>query len=220
MSKYTIILLLFTLCNLASNNAISAELTVTVKSKDGAALTNIAVLVYPEKQTAASANSVSLSAVMDQVNRQFVPHTLVVQKGTRVSFPNSDSVKHHVYSFSPAKVFELKLYSEIEVDPLLFETAGEVELGCNIHDWMLGYIYVADTPYFAQTDENGVIQLNVPEGKHKVQLWHPRLKDNDRDMMTEVELANNSSNITLTLNEDLWPSLGDYEKVEGFSDYD
>ncbi len=77
---------------------------------------------------------------MDQQGHQFVPHLLVVQAGTEVTFPNSDNVSHHVYSFSPTKPFELPLYKGDVYPPVTFEKAGIVVVGCNIHDSMLGYI--------------------------------------------------------------------------------
>ena len=79
-------------------------------------------------------------AIMNQIDKQFAPHVLVVQSGTDISFPNADNLFHHVYSFSPTKQFELKLYKEFTAEPLRFEQAGIVDIGCNIHDWMLGYI--------------------------------------------------------------------------------
>ncbi len=190
---------------------------VTVLDKDGQPLNNIAVLATSEQHPAA-AEQKSLDAVMDQINRQFVPHTLIVQKGTRVSFPNSDSVQHHVYSFSPAKNFELQLYSELEVEPLLFDRAGVVELGCNVHDWMLGYIYVADTPFFTQTNPQGKGSLVLPEGSFSISVWHPRISDNDQATSLTVEASANS--VTIQLTEALLPSLVEYDAVEGFNQYD
>lgn len=99
-----------------------------------------------------------------------------MQTGTRVTFPNSDNVRHQVYSFSPAKHFELKLYSGTHTSSELFDQAGLVTLGCNIHDWMLGYIYVVDTPWFGKSDAAGAIRLShVPAGSYTLQLWHPRM---------------------------------------------
>ena len=67
---------------------------------------------------------------MAQEKRQFVPGVLVVPVGTEVRFPNHDTVRHHVYSFSPAKKFELKLYSGTPSNPVLFDKSGVVTLGC------------------------------------------------------------------------------------------
>jgi hypothetical protein len=101
---------------------------------------------------------------------------LAVQVGTAVAFPNSDDIRHHVYSFSPAKTFELKLYKGIPSNPLIFEHPGTVVLGCNIHDQMVGYIYVLPTPYFAKTGPSGRVELTgLPGGRYDVQIWHPRL---------------------------------------------
>ena len=131
------------------------------------------------------------SAVMDQQNRQFVPHILVVRTGTAIQFPNSDTVSHHVYSFSPAKSFELALYRQGTVHPpLVFDTPGEVTLGCNIHDDMVGYILVVDTPYFAMTDANGETSLaGLGAGRYRVHVWTPRLKRADLPAPVEIEVS-------------------------------
>lgn len=98
---------------------------------------------------------------MAQQGKQFLPGVLVVPVGTSVHFPNRDSVRHHVYSFSPAKKFELKLYTGTPANPVVFERAGVVTLGCNIHDRMVGWIVVVDTPYYAQAAEGAAqVQIN------------------------------------------------------------
>ena len=112
--------------------------------------------------------------VVDQVNKQFLPKVQTIQAGTKVSFPNSDAIRHHVYSFSKAKPFEIKLYSGVPSEPVVFETPGIVVLGCNIHDSMVGYIVVADQHFIAKTDANGEVQL--PEKAQTLVLWHPRLQ--------------------------------------------
>lgn len=116
-------------------------------------------------------------AVMDQVNQQFLPHVLAVRSGTEVSFPNRDDIRHHVYSFSPAKRFELRLYHGTPSAPVLFDKPGLVVLGCNIHDWMVGYIYVTDDAWFGVADDAGKLSLDVPPGHYKATLWHPRNPD-------------------------------------------
>lgn len=118
------------------------------------------------------------TAIMDQRNRQFAPHVLVVQRNTSVRFPNSDDIRHQVYSFSAAKRFNLPLYHGVATDPLIFDKPGEVALGCNIHDRMLGYIYVVDTAWFAKTDEQGKLTVNaVPAGSYQARLWYPGLSE-------------------------------------------
>jgi len=114
---------------------------------------------------------------MSQEKKAFVPGVLVLTTGTEVRFPNRDTVRHHVYSFSPAKKFELKLYAGTPANPVRFEQPGVVVLGCNIHDHMVGWILVLDTPYFAQTPAgaDGAQIANVPAGSYRLRAWHPRL---------------------------------------------
>ena len=114
---------------------------------------------------------------VDQVNKEFVPHVKVVYINSQVYFPNRDNIRHHVYSFSPAKKFELPLYSGVKAAPVVFDKAGVVVLGCNIHDWMLGYVYVADTPYFAKSRMDGTAIINdLPAGEYLVRVWQPRME--------------------------------------------
>ena len=86
-------------------------------------------------------------------------------------------MRHHVYSFSPAKKFELKLYTGTPSNPVLFDRPGVAVLGCNIHDQMVGWIVVVDTPYYARTPAApGRAQIdNVPPGTYALRTWHTRL---------------------------------------------
>ena len=129
-------------------------------------------------------------AVVDQQDRQFVPHVQVVGVGTEVVFPNKDNIRHHVYSFSPAKKFELPLYKGTEAPPVKFDKPGVVVLGCNIHDWMLGYVVVLDTPHYVTTDANGRARLeSLPAGTYAVRVWHPRLPEADAPAAQTVTIA-------------------------------
>jgi plastocyanin len=110
---------------------------------------------------------------LDQKGREFMPHVLPVRVGTPVYFPNGDEIQHHVYSFSPAKRFEIKLYTGTPSEPVVFDRPGVAALGCNIHDWMLAFVYVTDAPHFTKTDATGRWTLEVPEGDYRLTLWHP-----------------------------------------------
>lgn len=111
-----------------------------------------------------------------QREEEFTPYVTAVAVGTRVSFPNQDKVQHHVYSLSKTKPFELPLYKEQAHEPMLFDKAGVVSLGCNIHDWMSAYVVVLATPYFAKTPADGVAPLaTVPPGHYRLEVWHPRI---------------------------------------------
>jgi len=100
---------------------------------------------------------------------------LVIQTGTAVSFPNFDTVRHHVYSFSPTKTFDIKLYAGTPARPEVFDKPGVATLGCNIHDRMRAHIVVVDTPLFAQSGADGWVRMDLPPGQHRLLYWHPRL---------------------------------------------
>jgi plastocyanin len=128
--------------------------------------------------------------VMDQQNKEFVPHVLAVPIGTPVAFPNRDNIRHHVYSFSTAKRFELPLYIGTPAAPVVFDRPGVVVLGCNIHDWMVGYVYVLATPYFAKTGQDGWARVGeLPAGAYEVRVWHPRMKADSEKTGQAVTIA-------------------------------
>ena len=128
--------------------------------------------------------------VVDQQNRQFVPHVQPVVVGTEVVFPNKDNIRHHVYSFSPPKKFELPLYKGTEAPPVKFDKPGLVVLGCNIHDWMLGYVVVLETPHFQTTDASGRARLeSLPPGTYAVRVWHARLAEADTPAPQTITIA-------------------------------
>ena len=165
--------------------AAAATIEISVADEQGKPIEGVAVYATPadgaaqhESTDAAAADREALpKATMNQQDLQFVPHLLVVQTGTEVAFPNGDEVSHHVYSFSDTKQFELSLYKGDQYPPVLFERAGIVVLGCNIHDGMLGYVVVVDTPHFAKTDEQGVALIeNVPAGDYVLAAWTPRAR--------------------------------------------
>lgn len=119
---------------------------------------------------------------MDQINKQFAPHILVVNKEQTVKFPNSDNIRHHIYSFSKPKPFEIRMYKGGESKNLQFSEPGIVILGCNIHDKMLGYIYITDNEVANITNNLGQATLEVKTSE--VQLWHAQLSNNHIDRQT------------------------------------
>jgi len=142
-------------------------------------------------------------AVMDQRDKAFEPHVLVVQQGTQVSFPNSDNIRHHVYSFSRPKKFEIKLYSGEPSKPILFDNPGVVVLDCNIHDSMLGYIYVAPDSSYAISNQQGRVQLMLdaePAAEMLFQIWHPELnRHNQPESHSFSEIKRNNFTVSLNL---------------------
>jgi plastocyanin len=155
----------------------SAELTVALQSADRHAVSGAVVTATP-LDAVPRGPAPKKTAVMDQVNKAFLPQVLVVEAGTVIEFPNSDTVSHQVYSFSPAKRFQLSLYKGEVHAPIQFDQPGLVVLGCNIHDSMVGYIYVADTPYFGKTSSAGELRFeNLPPGRYRIQVWSPVIAD-------------------------------------------
>jgi plastocyanin len=137
------------------------------------------------------------TAVMDQVQKQFVPHVLPVVVGTRVTFPNHDQIHHHVYSFSRTKKFELPLYKGEDAPPVTFDRLGAAKIGCNIHDWMDAVVLVVPTPYFAVTDEAGLFVLrDLAPGTYGVVAWHERQKGDPAVTRKRVELTADTPPVT------------------------
>ena len=164
----TCLICLYYLFPAASN---AAALTVNVTDMQGILLSDAVVELMPN--TPFSAPSAA-HYEMRQKNRIFSPFVLAVPQGAEVDFPNMDRTRHHVYSFSEAKQFELKLYVGKSEAPILFDKPGLVAIGCNIHDYMQAFIYVAKSPYVAVSDEQGQIQFtDLPDGQYQVKLWHP-----------------------------------------------
>lgn len=156
--------------------AAAQTLTVNVVDHRGRPVDDAIVSVFPT-DTAAKGGAGD-GAVMDQIDESFAPHILVVPTGTPVSFPNHDDVRHHVYSFSDAKKFELPLYEGTPTDPVIFDQSGVVVLGCNIHDWMRGYIYVTDASSTARSVE-GKATLELGASAYRVEVWHPLLRSKE-----------------------------------------
>jgi plastocyanin len=146
--------------------------------------------------------------VVDQIDKEFVPYVKAVVVGSAVSFPNKDNIRHHVYSFSPAKTFELPLYIGTPAQPVMFDKPGVVTIGCNIHDWMIAYIYVAETPYFGTTRKPGTVKLeNLPPGTYAVRVWHPRMQGTEESTSRSVTVGAAPVDVSwqLMLRQDLRP---------------
>jgi plastocyanin len=161
---------LFVAALLASLAAQPASVAITVTDSRGAPVPDAVVWAMPKT---AAPQRPRREAAVEQRDQRFSPLVTVVQTGTKVRFPNRDPVRHQVYSFSAAKPFEIKLYAGTSAPPILFDKAGEVVLGCNIHDDMLGYIYVVDSPWFAKTGADGAARLaDLPGGEYELKAWH------------------------------------------------
>lgn len=173
----------------------AGELTVEVLDTTGSPIENVVVYAEPENKIATAKGN----AIIDQRGKQFNPLVSVVQTGSDITFPNFDSVRHHVYSFSPAKTFELKLYSGVPTAPVKFDKAGTVILGCNIHDFMVAFIQVVDTPYFAKTDKIGKVVLrDLPNGNYTLKAWHYALAK-EKEIFEKLISVKGTESITINL---------------------
>jgi plastocyanin len=180
----------------------ASDLAVEVTDANGQQLADAVVYLDGQKgNKSAAPNLVDIS----QKGKKFHPLVTVVQVGANVNFPNKDSVRHHVYSFSPAKKFELKLYSGVPATPVVFDKAGTAVLGCNIHDTMLAYVHVVDSTYFDKTNSAGIATLqSVPDGQYQLKVWHYALKK-ENEMYTQTIRLPDSKNLMIKL--DINPTL-------------
>ena len=169
--------------------AFAQDVTLNVVDQHGQPLKNVVIELASEADDKSSQQLPVL--IMDQVDKQFSPTLLIAQQGQQVNFPNSDNIRHHVYSFSPAKPFQLKLYSGQPESPITFENQGVVVLGCNIHDSMVGYIYVARSSHVYQSDEQGNVQLSGLTLPVQLSLWHS-LQQNALEEKQPLALTVNS----------------------------
>ena len=155
--------------------ASAAALTVRVVDAKGRPVPDAVVTLRAPGSAGRPAASGSYS--VSQKDMQFHPFVMVVPVGAKVSFPNFDPTRHHVYSFSAAKRFELKLFAKDQSRSVTFDQPGVVALGCNIHDGMTAFIYVADSRWTAKTGANGVVQFaNAPGSAGRIAVWHPYLR--------------------------------------------
>ena len=170
-----------------AGSASAATLSVQVADAAGKPLQDAAVYAEPVAPTPGGKTK---GTEIEQKSRKFMPVMTVVQTGTEIGFPNNDTVRHHVYSFSPAKPFELKLYSGTPGTPILFDKPGTVVIGCNIHDQMVAYIQVVNTPHFGKTDQSGKVSIaDLGPGKYKLKAWHYRLPPAAPPVETEITVA-------------------------------
>lgn len=177
----------------------AGDLTVAVVDGTAEALDRAVVTLMP--QSGPSIESLpTVGAVMRQQGTMFHPFVLPVKTGTSVSFPNLDEFRHHVYSFSKAKRLELRLYGKDETNEIVFDQAGVVALGCNIHDNMLAYIFVTDDPFYTVSDSNGFANFEgLTPGKYQVTVWHPDQKSKNDLVSQDITVEEASKKITLAV---------------------
>jgi plastocyanin len=167
----------------------AAELLAVIKDQRGAMVAGAVVMATPVDRRLA-AHMKPQAATVDQVDKEFIPAVTVIYVGSTISFPNNDQIRHQVFSFSAPKKFESRLYAGTATPPVLFDKPGLVVLGCNIHDWMVAYIYVSDTPFFATTNAAGIAKVSgLPPGEYSVRVWQPQMEQTEASTVRPVQLA-------------------------------
>lgn len=195
ISAYTVPLLALTIITLLGSTANAAQ--ITISSAEGQPLEDAVVEVYYDS----AAGNPPQEENIYQRDAAFHPKVLTVPTDSYVAFPNQDTTRHHVYSFSPAKTFDLNLYLQETPPPVQFDQPGIVVLGCNIHDHMQAFIVVSDAPFAATTGAEGMLNLpTLPPGQHRVRVWHPLLDDSQQVWWEGVITDTDQLDVNLELN--------------------
>ena len=182
---------------LAAAPAIAGPVAVTVKGPNGAPLAGAVVTIEVPGRIAPTPRG---PYVVEQRDIQFQPRVLIVPVGATVGFPNRDKVRHHVYSFSKPRKFDLRLYGREDMRSVVFDKPGVVSLGCNIHDLMSGFVFVAATPFAAQTDAAGRVTFgDVPAGAAIMRVWHPSIRAPGNSLSRPVAVAASGNATTVTI---------------------
>ena len=183
-----------------AGSSLAHDVMVTVKDMTGQPVMDAVITLIPAEGGVSGSGAHRGPFVMAQKNLQFAPRVLVVPKGAIVSFPNEDNVRHHVYSFSETKSFQIPLYGHDMTRTQSFDRLGTVAIGCNIHDQMRAYIRVVDTPFYAVTDAKGMARIaNMPVGSTRLQVWHPDQIGPDNLMTSYIKVDTAPINLSYSL---------------------
>jgi plastocyanin len=168
-------------CATASSSALAqSRALLTVRDGRGAPVEGAVVMLQASSGTSLASRLVRRDFSVGQLDREFVPKVSIAAVGSRVTFPNRDTVQHSVYSFSKAKSFEIPIYAGESPQVITLDKAGVIAIGCNIHDWMAAYIVVADAPIAELTKADGTVTVSdLPRGKYTARVWHPQLKNSE-----------------------------------------
>jgi hypothetical protein len=158
------------------STARAGDLTVSVRDTGGRPVRDAVVTVRPDAGVPRGPIRFSWPLRIAQQNVQFQPYVLIAPVGGTVAFPNLDRVRHHVYSFSRGNRFEIELFGQDQTRTHAFAATGVAALGCNIHDQMLAYVKIVDTPWAGKTDAAGNVTIAaIPAGPARLMVWHPQL---------------------------------------------
>jgi plastocyanin len=203
-------IIIFLLAAIYAVPTVAAPLSVRVVDARGQPVRDAVVTLQPIG-VAARPPAVSGSYSVSQQGMQFHPFVSVVPVGANVAFLNRDATKHHVYSFSAAKRFELKLFARDQSRSVRFDKPGVIALGCNIHDSMSAFIVVTDSPWTARTDGKGIAQFaNAPNAAARLSVWHPYLRAPGNVLARRIAAGRRSESFTVSLRSPPMPMSHDY----------
>jgi len=186
----------------SSEGAVATNFTADVVDQNGRPVANAVVMLVPDTKSSMPAASTRLATekTIDQRNETFLPLVTIVPKGGRISFANNDQTTHQVYSFSAIKQFEITLARGEKSPPIVFDNAGVAALGCNIHDHMIAYAFVAESPWTALADADGRATIaDVPNGNYQAQVWHPKFPPGRELPSLHASLSGDTTRLTVTV---------------------
>ena len=197
-----VVLLLALLAPWLAGPARAAQLVAHVTDDHGKPVANAVLTLTPTAVPGPGPQPTPApgAVVIDQRDETFMPYVVTVAKGGTVTFRNSDKTRHHVYSFSPIKQFEFMLRPGESSTPVVFDNAGIAAIGCNIHDFMTAFVYVADTPFVAESDQDGrAVIADLPVGSYSAQVWHPQLRPSAKPPNQTVEVPDGGAELSAAL---------------------
>jgi hypothetical protein len=180
----------------------AGEVAVHVLDQKGEPVAGAVVALTPEGPVPVSAKPQGPpdNAVLDQNHETFLPLVTLLRQGGQLTVRNSDTTRHHVYSFSPIKQFQFVLDPGDQAPPVIFDKPGLAAIGCNIHDRMIAYVYAAASPFAALSDAAGAVRFaDVPEGVSQLEIWHPSLASGDKPVSAKAEIGAHRQDIPITL---------------------
>jgi len=144
--------------------------------------------------------------VIEQRDRQFAPHVMMVPVGSTVSFPNFDPVFHNVFSLSPTKPFDLGIFKNGESRDVTFDKEGILRIGCNLHANMSAYLVIVAAPHYVVTDASGKFRFkSLAPGKYKVRAWSERSAEPVTQM---IDVKDGANDITVDVKGGAQADLG------------
>jgi len=184
---------------LACSPAFASAVSVEIAGTNGKPAASAVVEFTPSDGRTMPATQVPTEAIIDQRNETFLPLVSVIRKGGHVVFTNNDTTKHQVYSFSPIRQFEFEIDQGERSKPVVFDQSGVAAIGCNIHDQMITYVYVAATPWVVLTDAQGHAALDLPRGTYQVAVWHPQLAPGHAPAPAALTVGGSPAKLTLAI---------------------